>query len=251
MDTKGTFQLYRSDTVLLSDTEYYKYIFKKTEKIVCAVFYILEHTDRGQLSRAADTLAASGDAALRAALATLSRPRYAAGDELLALASSLTALGSHLRVAQASGLFEDALADMLALEIDTVLRSLKPYLAAEKRHAPDLSEFGVMERPFPSAQSTYREPVGTRSAPRAPAAPGALREGSVTGSSGSRSARQTAIKDILASKGQSTIKDISDALPDCSEKTVQRELTAMIVEGIVKKEGERRWSRYELSDMHA
>ena len=244
MDTKGTFQLYRSDTVLLSDTEYYKYIFKKTEKIVCAVFYILEHTDKGQFSRAGDTLAVSSDAALRAALATLSRPRYAAGGELLALAASLTALGSHLRVAQASGLLEDALADMLALEMDTVLRTLKPYFAAEKRHAPDLSEFGVAERSL-ATSGAYREPVGVRPVPRTSPAGEVPREGSA---SGSRTARQVAIKDILASKGQSTIKDISDALPDCSEKTVQRELTAMIAEGVVKKEGERRWSRYALSD---
>ena len=43
-----------------------------------------------------------------------------------------------------------------------------------------------------------------------------------------------------------TIKDISNKITDCSEKTIQRELTALVLEGKVKKKGERRWSRYSL-----
>ncbi len=43
-----------------------------------------------------------------------------------------------------------------------------------------------------------------------------------------------------------TIKDISTNIKDCSEKTIQRELLGMVVSGVLKKEGERRWSRYSL-----
>jgi len=39
----------------------------------------------------------------------------------------------------------------------------------------------------------------------------------------------------------------SQALISCSEKTLQRELASMIVEGILLKTGEKRWSRYFLS----
>jgi hypothetical protein len=46
--------------------------------------------------------------------------------------------------------------------------------------------------------------------------------------------------------GQSTIKDISGKLPDLSEKTIQREITFMINQGYLIKQGERRWSRYSL-----
>ena len=53
---------------------------------------------------------------------------------------------------------------------------------------------------------------------------------------------------ITALKGQShlTIKDFSRIIKDCSEKTIQRELLAMVDSGLIKKEGERRWSRYSL-----
>ena len=65
-----------------------------------------------------------------------------------------------------------------------------------------------------------------------------------------------AVKDIdrknkiigLVSKSPTpvSIKDISVSLTNVSEKTVQRDLLALVSEGVLKKEGERRWSRYSL-----
>lgn len=43
-----------------------------------------------------------------------------------------------------------------------------------------------------------------------------------------------------------TIKDIALEITDCSEKTIQRELLTLVAENVLKKEGERRWSTYEL-----
>lgn len=43
-----------------------------------------------------------------------------------------------------------------------------------------------------------------------------------------------------------SIKDVSSIIKDCSEKTVQRELLDMVAKGVLKKEGERRWSMYQL-----
>ncbi len=57
-------------------------------------------------------------------------------------------------------------------------------------------------------------------------------------------ARRDNIVKIL-SKGQKlTIKDISKVITNCSEKTIQRELQKMMKNGLLMKEGERRWSRY-------
>jgi hypothetical protein len=52
---------------------------------------------------------------------------------------------------------------------------------------------------------------------------------------------------VLKNQPQSTIKDFSRIITDCSEKTIQRELTELVEKGIVKKEGERRWSTYSLT----
>lgn len=42
-----------------------------------------------------------------------------------------------------------------------------------------------------------------------------------------------------------SIKDISSSFSDCSEKTIQRELNALVLKGQVKKTGAKRWSRYQ------
>jgi len=58
--------------------------------------------------------------------------------------------------------------------------------------------------------------------------------------------REQAIKDIIKQKKEVTIKDISSVVGWCSEKTIQRELMSLIRKNIVKKTGEKRWSRYSL-----
>ena len=58
--------------------------------------------------------------------------------------------------------------------------------------------------------------------------------------------RDYRILDIIKDKGEVSIKDISDVILDCSEKTIQRTLNKMIKNGKVEKKGERRWARYSL-----
>lgn len=56
--------------------------------------------------------------------------------------------------------------------------------------------------------------------------------------------RQDRILSHMRGRGWLSIKDIANAIPTFSSKTVQRELTEMSEKGLVKKRGERRWSRY-------
>ena len=58
--------------------------------------------------------------------------------------------------------------------------------------------------------------------------------------------REEEIKTIVRSKGQVTIKDITDTLTDVGPKTIQRTLLKMVQDGVLKKEGERRWSTYTM-----
>lgn len=60
--------------------------------------------------------------------------------------------------------------------------------------------------------------------------------------------RQTIIINLIKKKKELTIKDIAEVIRDCSEKTIQRELVALIGAGVLKKVGERRWSKYSLSE---
>lgn len=62
----------------------------------------------------------------------------------------------------------------------------------------------------------------------------------------SNSERRGAILKLLGQKGDLSIKDFASVISGYSEKTIQRELLALVDEGVVKKQGERRWSTYSL-----
>lgn len=59
--------------------------------------------------------------------------------------------------------------------------------------------------------------------------------------------RRATILGLVQKKDRITVKDVSMVIKDCSEKTIQRELLALVKQGVLKKEGERRWSTYSLT----
>ncbi|KND48462.1 MAG: hypothetical protein AB200_01890 [Parcubacteria bacterium C7867-005] len=61
-----------------------------------------------------------------------------------------------------------------------------------------------------------------------------------------KNSRQSTIIALLKRKKEIMIKDVSPLIDGCSEKTIQRELLSMVQSGILRKHGEKRWSRYSL-----
>lgn len=61
--------------------------------------------------------------------------------------------------------------------------------------------------------------------------------------------RQENILNLLKRDSNLNIKDFAKVITDCSEKTIQRELTLLVEKGVVKKVGERRWSTYSLGSL--
>jgi predicted HTH transcriptional regulator len=64
---------------------------------------------------------------------------------------------------------------------------------------------------------------------------------------GMKIARRNDVLNVIKTKGQVSIKDITSLLRDTSVKTAQRELLQLVKEGVLKKEGEKRWSTYRLA----
>lgn len=60
------------------------------------------------------------------------------------------------------------------------------------------------------------------------------------------SSRRIAILDVITKRSPIHIKDIAEEVSDCSEKTIQRELQSLVHDGVVKKEGSKRWTTYSL-----
>jgi hypothetical protein len=70
--------------------------------------------------------------------------------------------------------------------------------------------------------------------------------GSIHSSQEDKNKRQVVIMSMLKDGKNLTVKDFSMEIKGCSEKTIQRELLALVASGSIKKEGERRWSKYSL-----
>jgi len=64
----------------------------------------------------------------------------------------------------------------------------------------------------------------------------------------SKKSRRLQILNLIKDKKYVTIKDISLMVKNCSEKTIQRELADMVLEGVLDRKGERRWSTYNLKN---
>jgi hypothetical protein len=65
-----------------------------------------------------------------------------------------------------------------------------------------------------------------------------------TPSSENKSKRQETILSFIRERKSAGIKDIASLFSDMSEKTVQRELSALVSIGKITKRGEKRWSVY-------
>lgn len=63
-----------------------------------------------------------------------------------------------------------------------------------------------------------------------------------------KNSRQELIINTIRQRGELSIKDLTDVIRGCSEKTIQRELVSLVSSGVLLKTGERRWSRYSVSD---
>ena len=62
-----------------------------------------------------------------------------------------------------------------------------------------------------------------------------------------KESRKKVILSAVRDLGDAQVSDISQVVTDCSEKTVQRELQALVSDGVLKKSGERRWTKYRLA----
>ncbi|OGG61269.1 hypothetical protein A3C87_01585 [Candidatus Kaiserbacteria bacterium RIFCSPHIGHO2_02_FULL_49_34] len=228
---------------LIHDAHYVAYVFKKTEKVCNAVYFITSQiTDVSQGHGHASTsivreVEGSALALLGKVQTTLSRTR----DELPAIAPTLSIgileLSSKLSILAATGRLSREHLLVFQQELDTLERAI--YF-----HEPDRA----ISMPKVAAPRTIRETpkaIVTTPSPRKPT-PSPAAPLSPTPAVSDTSSRSALIKDVLMKSPASSIKDISRAFPDVSEKTVQREVNTLIARGAVRKEGEKRWSRYSL-----
>lgn len=174
-----------------------------------------------------------------------------------ALSRELLSLSSMLSIARTGGLLSVMNAELISREAHVLLQEVAVY--EEPRlfldEAPTLSQIAKNAQKRDSTENTPA-PVSKRTVPsrihkntQTVPGKGHIKDISHT-PSGPIKDRQEAVLSVIRNKGSVSIKGISTMIRGVSEKTIQRELTALIGSGAVLKKGERRWSTYSLSPGH-
>ena len=199
--------------VFLKDTKK-AYAYKKAEKLCQAVHVVLEHCP--QKTPVTDRLSILSVQFIHDVLRTDAKsPESATALELVSL----------LSVARVANLIAPKNAEFLAQEYELLLDSM-------------------YEKAMPTLDlDTHVEEVT-----KTPKAHVTNQVQQISNSKGHKghSDRKGQVLSIIKDKGTVGIKDIAASITDCSEKTIQRILLSLIEEGVVRKEGERRWSTYSL-----
>ena len=238
-----------------SAEDYLLYIFKKTEKITAGIYLVSgllkddepmkwELRDHGMELMSSSFMASSNTP----------------GDKSVVIQSLFTAALetiSLLNVARISNLITEMNHTLLVREIDMIVGMLRDRLAESAENAgyvlsenffktPDLFSTG-----FKSPNRTFGDSNQMLNKRQTSSVVTNHIENSDISKGHSnvqekKSIRQNSIIGALRNQSKLTIKDFAKVIKDCSEKTIQRELIELVERGVIKKEGERRWSTYSL-----
>lgn len=238
-----------------SAEDYLIYLFKKTEKITAALYLV-----SGLLKDDEPIKWELRDRGINLLSSSFTASSAVPGDKNVVIQSIFTAALetlSLLNVAKISNLISDMNHKLLVREIDLVVGMLRDRLAQSAEKAGYVLSESFFKTPdlFVSGFRLDNRGRGNSSGPdHKGQTSGAVHESSSNKGilqghvsvQQKKSNRQEVILNVLHSQSNLTIKDFAKVIKDCSEKTIQRELIDLMNKGLIKKEGERRWSRYSL-----
>ncbi len=144
-------------------------------------------------------------------------------------------LVSLLNITSISGFISEMNACILKKEFEYFLKSISDLI-----HFVETSKLAISKEFFENGNNNDKAPLKDNYSQRI------FLKDKPQDKIGRKNQRNKDIFNLISRKGDVNIKDIASFIKGCSEKTVQRELNMLIKSGLIKKEGERRWSRYSL-----
>lgn len=192
--------------------------YKKAEKLSQAVHVVLSHVERKE------------GVTDKISILSLRLIGEVLQDDEKKSSKTILEIMSLFSVGEASGVFASKNAELLVREYQFLLASV---CEPEKENEVSLADIDFAVEEKQEEETQERTPKESVAMPK-----------EVLKSTNDRKGQIIA---ILKDKGEVGIKDISNVIRDCSPKTIQRELQVLIDQGVVKKEGERRWSTYALN----
>jgi DNA-binding transcriptional ArsR family regulator len=224
--------------LMSANEDFYNNVFKKTERIVSATFYLLTHIESSKTADVFHRLLNDQATTLHRTNIGLLTVREGEESALVPLRTELAALDSTLTVIAGARLFAATILSALSDEIDQVLRYLKHHIVGQSALS------------FTS-DSAFSRPEQKRSLPRPRRIRPQIPKNDMSSDAiliySDLGDRTTRIKTVLEAKPDATIKDLTDIITDVSAKTIQRDLNVLIEQGVVIRQGERRWSKYSLA----
>lgn len=201
------------DLTIFKDSPDLLYIYKKTEKLVSAIYLLSNFISDKE---------------------PLKWQMRETGLDLLSqrLSADVFKLLSFLEVASVSGLISPMNYDILKYELESLIEAMEASTKGETTKS-----FIFPEQFFAVPKGQAPEPVSDRELSVRP---------TIRHTGQSTTSRAGLIIGLLKKDKALGIKDFTGAISDCSEKTIQRELASLVSKGLVIKEGEKRWSRYSL-----
>ncbi len=222
------------------------FIYKKSERLAKAIYLITPAFRESPSLR--DRLDKIAIRIVDAAILSPSKTKEVLSKELLALSSVLS-------IAQTGRLLSNMNVELIAHEAHVLLQEVASY--EEPRlfldDIPSLAELAkevggssVMQSQI--NKTTNNTPTTSREIYQNKTNKGhGLSKGQVKDKS-SISTRREAVIAVVRSKGSAYIKDVSMVIRNVSEKTIQRELAALVKDGVLTRSGERRWTSYSVSN---
>ena len=237
-------------------------IAKKTEKIATAIYMVTDFVhDSEPLRSQLRTLGLALISGTRRIGARSTEPHYALADEVVRTIDETVVF---LTLASTIGLVSEMNAKILTIELEKVKAEIDQHyggknvlFATHPGYAnilltPSMFEVAPAEKTlehFDKGQMYFKGHETVQKTPTSPSPHVQAKSDSFSKKIdlGIKIARRNDVLNVVRNKGRVSIKDITVILKDTSEKTVQRELLGLVKEGVLVKEGEKRWSMYRIA----
>lgn len=233
-----------SDIKSLSDNSIYDLANKKTEKLVTALYMVTDCMDTDDALKGKLRVLGVDLLSDMYTLRTLSPM-----DKHVHISSSITHIYeilSFIEIANTIGFVSDMNTLILRNEFEALREKLKSYQSNDQHFTFTLNEkmFDIQSE---EDIKDKRTPINSMSFMSAKSPIGMIkRTPSSATTVNEREDRTTKIVALVKEKKEISIKDISLSFTGCSEKTIQRDLNALVQKGELKKTGSKRWSRYSV-----
>jgi hypothetical protein len=233
-----------SSRILLDHRAFGTFFEQKVGKIAHALYLITSHVPENEPIRMS-----LRSAALQM-IASLHSSDLAGGASMLgpSFEPIFASIASYLSIAKQAGYISETNASILSSEIESLRALVSDGEGGSARGLLLSKNFFAVPAALPPRISKTEEPPIQKDTSESTLVTNGSNGHSENGRKEKKTklTRRDKILSLFKDKKNITINDVEKIIEGCSKKTMQRELLSLVDEGILTKQGEKRWSVYTL-----